>query len=104
MTEGQTLKMQERYNMALHNLPNRYLAISKSFFEEQFKQIEDAKSELDTMAKMLTTTATLAAMTQYCSESGIMNWESFAELMNKTVTVKSREAGARAARAEDDDA
>ena len=96
------LKMQERYAIAGTNVGNRFLAISKSIFDVQFQQIEEAKAELDAMAKMLVTTGTLAALTQFCSESGITNWETFAELMNATVTAKSREAGARAARAADD--
>ena len=102
MTENQMLKMQERYATAANNLQNRFLAISRSVFEEHVKMIEEAKAELDSMAKVLTTTATLATLTQLCNDAGTTNWESFAELMNKTATDRSREAGAHAARAADD--
>ena len=49
------------------------------------------------MTKLLNDTATLATLTQYCSDTGIMNWEDFTKTLNKTVTEKSRLVGATAA-------
>ena len=93
------LAMQEKYVSSGRNTIQRYLAISKGIFGQFFQQIEDCKRELDNMTKLLNDTATLATLTQYCSETGIMNWEDFTKTLNKTVTEKSRLVGAAAAAA-----
>ena len=91
------LLLQERYVAAGRNMKDRYLAISKSIFEQQFQQIEDCKIELANMAKMLNDTAHLAMFLQYCGDDGFLNWADFSKTLNKTVTEKSRLVGAAAA-------
>ena len=104
MTEQQMLLLQERYVAAGRNMKDRYLAISKSIFEQQYQQIEECRSELDKMTKMLNDTSNLATLMQYCSDDGFLNWADFSKTLNKTVTEKSRLVGAAAAAAHNADA
>ena len=97
MTEQQMLRLQEKYVASGRNMKDRYAAISKSIFEQQFQQIDDCRREMDNMTKLLNDTAALAMLTQYCSDIGVVNWEDFNKTLNKTVTDKSREVGATAA-------
>ena len=95
MTEPQMLKMQERFVACGRNTNQRFIAVAKSIFEHEFREIEDCKRELGTMAKAMIDTTTLAMFIQYCGETGIFNWESFIKHMNEITTEKSRAVGAR---------
>ena len=75
MTETQMLRLQEKYVASGRNTNNRYVAIAKGVFEDQFNQIDDCRRELDNIVKLLHDTAILAVMTQYCSDAGFVMWE-----------------------------
>ena len=94
MSEPQMLKLREKYEASGRNTNQRYTAIARSIFEQQFKMIEDTKREMGILAKMLNDCATLTMVTQYSNDEGLVKWEDFQKTLNKTTTEKSREVGA----------
>jgi hypothetical protein len=96
MMEKQMLKLQERFHRCRSQLRRKVPRNQQVLFEQQFQQVEDCKRELDTMVKAINDTATLTMLTQFCNDAGVVNWEEFTKIMNKTATDKSREVGAAA--------